>query len=67
MKNEIKKIVDHYDRYISNMEENLKKQNLFQEKEIILITDFYEGLKMLIECYNYKYAELGIFGKSKPE
>lgn len=46
---------------------NLQKRGIFQDKEVILLTDFYEGLRTLVETYNYQYVEMGSFGKTRPE
>lgn len=67
MKKEFSTMLEDYERYIKNMEENFKRLNLFQEKDVILLTDFYEGLNMMTECYNYQLFELGSFGKTRPE
>ncbi|KAL4504065.1 hypothetical protein ABPG72_022695 [Tetrahymena utriculariae] len=64
---EILTIIEYYDQYIDNQEEQLRKFNTFQDKEIILITDFQEALKVLMETYNYYFKELEVFGKSKQD
>ncbi|KAL4473761.1 hypothetical protein ABPG74_022625 [Tetrahymena malaccensis] len=64
---EIQTIIEYYDQYIDNQEEQLRKFNTFQDKEIILITDFQEALKVLMDTYNYYFKELEVFGKSKQD
>jgi len=49
------------------MERNLEKYEIFKDRETILVTEFEEGVKLLIECYNYCNYELNYFGTKKPE
>ena len=67
VKKEIRTLFEFFEKFVTNYEEVLRKQGLFQEKEIILIDDFYDGLRLMIEGYNYMYKELDLYGKTKPE
>lgn len=33
----------------------------------MLVTDFYEGVRMIIDTYNYMYKEMGSYGKTRPK
>lgn len=66
IKKEIRTIIQNHEQYVSNQEKNLEKINVFQNKEVILVTDFYEGVRMILDSYNYTYKEMGSYGKTRP-
>jgi len=35
------------------MHERFSKLNAFKENDVILITDFYQGVEVLLETYNF--------------